>query len=116
MSIITEEQRNERVDELIQCVVCLSYFDDPRVAPCSHTFCLKCIKQIAATNQGTFLCPMRCDKVVRNNEIDQLTRNLVVRSLVELIMQTKGKIKKSTVLLLFYTKRNVSQKLVCLDF
>jgi len=38
-----------------ECAVCLDVMDDPRVLPCGHSFCLKCLKQTAPT---TTTCPL----------------------------------------------------------
>jgi tripartite motif-containing protein 2/3 len=44
----------------IECSLCLSAFDDPRMLPCGHTFCLQCIvRQIASSsNKTSFPCSM----------------------------------------------------------
>ncbi|CAF2400802.1 unnamed protein product [Rotaria sp. Silwood2] len=89
----TDEERNELVDELIKCGICLDYFDDPRVLPCSHTFCLKCIKQTAEHNRGQFQCPLRDDTKIDNARLDILPSNRIVRDIVEIVSSSKGKIK-----------------------
>lgn len=42
------------LEETLTCPICLDLFDDPRLLPCSHTFCSKCL-------QATVVCPLcRC--------------------------------------------------------
>ena len=42
------------------CSVCLEVFTDPKVLPCCHTFCLKCLEKTARTAQtrGEITCPL----------------------------------------------------------
>ncbi|KAK3584087.1 hypothetical protein CHS0354_024196 [Potamilus streckersoni] len=44
------------------CPVCCLVYDDPRSLPCGHSFCLKCISQVA-NNRNQVSCPS-CRKVV----------------------------------------------------
>ena len=46
--------------DLLKCSLCLSEFKDPRALPCLHTFCLKCLINLADANQeaDTLKCPM----------------------------------------------------------
>ena len=41
------------------CSVCLEVFTDPKVLPCCHTFCLKCLEKTArsAQTRGEITCP-----------------------------------------------------------
>ena len=45
------------------CSVCLELFDEPKVLPCCHTFCLKCLQKTArsAQKKGEITCP-QCRK------------------------------------------------------
>ena len=42
------------------CSVCLELFSEPKVLPCCHTFCLKCLEK-TAQNKGEIPCP-QCRK------------------------------------------------------
>jgi tripartite motif-containing protein 59 len=72
------------VKDLITCVFCHTPFDDPRLMPCSHTYCYKCIKQMAATSEDQFECPLRDGCKVSKKKIDSLPLNRGIRDLVEL--------------------------------
>jgi tripartite motif-containing protein 59 len=72
------------VEEIITCVICLKYFNDPRILPCSHTYCLQCIKEVAAASNGSFQCPLRDGINIANNHIDSLPLNRVARDIIEL--------------------------------
>ncbi|CAF1604486.1 unnamed protein product [Rotaria sp. Silwood1] len=68
----TEEERDDLLENVIKCAICLDYYGDPRLLPCSHTFCLKCIKQTAKNNHGSFPCPFRDGTTIQNTDIDTL--------------------------------------------
>ena len=36
------------VNSLLECCICLDAYQDPRILPCGHTFCLKCIQRNAS--------------------------------------------------------------------
>ena len=42
------------VNYLLECSVCLQVFQDPRILPCGHTFCLQCIQK--TNNRLCALC------------------------------------------------------------
>lgn len=47
-----------RLEEQLNCAICLHTFVDPRMLPCSHSFCKKCITDLAALNNHTHVnCP-----------------------------------------------------------
>ena len=50
-----------------RCTVCSNLFNDPRMLPCLHTFCLQCIKKESELQgaKGALKCPMRgCGETV----------------------------------------------------
>lgn len=87
----TGEIFKEQVEEVIRCPICLENFCDPRILPCSHTFCLKCIKNLASSNQGQFQCPLRDGTRIASAKIDSLPINLVIRDIVDVVTKNAGK-------------------------
>ncbi|CAF1164084.1 unnamed protein product [Adineta steineri] len=79
------KQQPKDVDSLITCAICLDYFVDPRLLPCSHTYCRGCIHQIALANHGEFKCPMRDGTNIKRDHIDSLPINRAVRDMVEVL-------------------------------
>ena len=73
------------IESVITCPICLDHFKDPRLLPCTHTFCLQCIKNIALKNNDQFECPLRDGAKVNKNEIDRLPLNRTVREVVALL-------------------------------
>ena len=76
------------LEETLTCPICLDLFDDPRLLPCSHTFCSKCL-QAAENHRSIIICPLcRCQFVGQ-----ALPVNRIVLSLVE--QQRQGAIDDS---------------------
>ncbi|XP_013381428.1 uncharacterized protein LOC106152415 [Lingula anatina] len=64
----------------VTCHICLEEYKDPRVLPCHHTFCLRCL-QLHVTSNGsqddTFSCPVCRRKTLTPKEgLQQLPHNL----------------------------------------
>ena len=74
----------DSIEQLITCVICHEPFEDPRLLPCSHTYCRRCIEQMASANKNQFQCPLRDGLTIPKNEIGSLPLNRTVRDLVEL--------------------------------
>jgi hypothetical protein len=72
------------VKDFITCVICHELFDDPRLMPCSHTYCYKCIKQVATTNGDQFECPLGDKCKILRKDIDSLPMNRGIHDLVKL--------------------------------
>ncbi|CAF3340701.1 unnamed protein product [Rotaria socialis] len=70
-------------EETLTCPICMDLFDDPRLLPCSHTFCCKCIHSIAH-NRSFVTCPL-CRYRFVVGQI--LPVNRIVLSLVEQFRQ-----------------------------
>lgn len=55
----------ETLEEDLTCSVCYSLFSDPRVLPCSHTFCMNCLDNLLKISNGDNyirrpLLPLKC--------------------------------------------------------
>jgi hypothetical protein len=72
------------VENSITCIICQEPFDDPRLMPCSHTYCRKCIEGMAAVNRDQFECPLRDGCKILKKDIGSLPLNRAIRDLVEL--------------------------------
>lgn len=75
------------LEEDLTCPICCSLFEDPRVLPCSHSFCRKCLEGILEDNRSPvwrspFKCPT-CRKETAHNGITSIQVNYSLRSIVE---------------------------------
>ena len=41
----------------LKCSICLEFFSDPRVLPCLHTYCLKCLQGLVTDQKSDLSCP-----------------------------------------------------------
>ena len=48
---LTEEPSCEDKEKSLTCSVCLELFSEPKVLPCCHTFCLKCLEKTARSTE-----------------------------------------------------------------
>ncbi|XP_033864768.1 tripartite motif-containing 13 isoform X1 [Acipenser ruthenus] len=87
-SIVRYKQLNmELLEEDLTCPVCCCLFEDPRVLPCSHSFCKKCLEGILEGNSNRswrppFKCPT-CRKETTTTGINSLQINYSLRGIVE---------------------------------
>ena len=56
------ENRDEliqKIEEELTCAICLGKFDDPKVLPCLHTYCRKCVETLVGKSQqkDAVVCP-----------------------------------------------------------
>ncbi|NXM70315.1 TRI59 protein, partial [Serilophus lunatus] len=42
----------DRLEEELTCAVCCGIFEEPRVLPCSHTFCAECLEELLQHTDG----------------------------------------------------------------
>ncbi|XP_013380299.1 uncharacterized protein LOC106151528 [Lingula anatina] len=70
------------------CQICLDDFEDPRMLPCFHTFCFKCISSYAKNNGGksSFLCPVCHEKVpVPHGGMKKLRKNFLLKNVTDYV-------------------------------
>ncbi|KYO34372.1 E3 ubiquitin-protein ligase TRIM13 [Alligator mississippiensis] len=79
----------ELLEEDLTCPICCSLFDDPRVLPCSHNFCKKCLEGILEGNvrnvlwrPSLFKCPT-CRKETPVTGVNSLQVNYSLKGIVE---------------------------------
>ncbi|XP_046732029.1 tripartite motif-containing protein 59 [Silurus meridionalis] len=83
----------ENLEEDLTCSVCYSLFNDPRVLPCSHTFCKVCLDNVLqlSTNFSIWRplrlplkCP-NCRSIVElpPNGVEALPLNVCLRAIIE---------------------------------
>jgi tripartite motif-containing protein 2/3 len=70
-----------------ECSVCLNQFEDSRVLPCGHTFCLKCLQQQLGDNaatQATIVCSLcRQSFPIPSGGLASLPKNYSIESAIE---------------------------------
>jgi len=70
--------------DLVTCPMCLNVFDSPRSLPCSHCFCLNCIKGHCEDKKSKSFCPLcKQDFEVPSNGVEDLPGNSHLQRLVD---------------------------------
>ena len=41
----------------LECAVCLEQYTEPKVLPCLHSFCKRCLEGLTMTREGAINCP-----------------------------------------------------------
>ena len=79
------KKNDDLISDFLECPICSGVFDDSRVLPCFHMFCLKCIRGAAAEKSTRQVpCPVcRGTFNVPPNGIKELPENLFVKSLLK---------------------------------
>ena len=76
--------KHEAFHKNLECPVCLSFFKEPKILTCSHTFCKGCLETLLET-RGKLLCPTcREETSVPGGDVGRLQSNITVRSLVKM--------------------------------
>ena len=69
----------------LQCALCLHNYSDPRILPCFHTFCSKCLEMNCVQPTGktpSVYCPKCFDQSeLPSSGVDGLPRNMYVQNL-----------------------------------
>lgn len=76
----------KELKDLTECCICLKGFDDPRMLPCIHTFCLKCLTETAVKLQKSIgerlPCPLcRKEFVIPLDGFSGLQKNFFIEKL-----------------------------------
>ena len=100
-------RRNDIAEELT-CLVCQDEFDDPRILPCGHCYCLKCVVQLSNTaGPDPFPCPeCRKETVLPSNNASLLPRALLAVRMKEKLQRPGEKL---------CSKHDEPMKLYCSD-
>jgi len=77
----------KQLDDLTECAICTEVYTDPRVLPCLHTYCLKCIEAWSKDKQpgDKLACPLcRKEFILSSNGVEDLPRNFFVLKFLQM--------------------------------
>ena len=76
----------KQLNDVMECPICTEVFTDPRVLPCVHTYCLKCIKAWRDKQSGDKLaCPVcRKEFTLPSSGVEGLPKNFYVANFVQM--------------------------------
>ncbi|XP_038059604.1 E3 ubiquitin-protein ligase TRIM33-like [Patiria miniata] len=71
----------------LQCAICLSRYNEPKLLDCIHSFCLNCLqhhRESEGPNAMKIMCPLcRQETTLSRNSVEDLPTNLSLSALVE---------------------------------
>ena len=97
--IVVEGKTVEELEREITCGICQEHYTEPKVLPCLHYYCKKCVLRLAlrtATGKP-FSCPeCRCEATLPEGGVDELKTAFFVNRLkttVAMMKQAPGKVE-----------------------
>ena len=97
--IVVEGKTVEELEREITCGICQEHYTEPKVLPCLHYYCKKCVLRLALrTGTGKpFSCPeCRCDATLPEGGVDKLITAFFVNRLtttVSTMERAHGKVE-----------------------
>ena len=84
--IATAAVNSANLSPVTTCPICQGTFNNPKMLPCQHTFCLVCLIGYAQKNREKFLCPT-CQKraVIPDAGMQALPTNKSVQDILDLL-------------------------------
>ncbi|XP_006817883.1 E3 ubiquitin-protein ligase TRIM56-like [Saccoglossus kowalevskii] len=77
-------------ENVLLCAVCQERFTSPKILPCVHTFCEKCLKTWVEKNGGQLTCPTcRKSHIIPPGGIGALNNNLFINDVLEMFSNVK---------------------------
>ncbi|XP_064609161.1 E3 ubiquitin-protein ligase TRIM56-like [Liolophura sinensis] len=106
-------------EKFLTCSICLEKFKTPKLLPCLHTFCLKCLKDHVdrSGRDGSFPCPnCRQPTDVPTNTDTGFKTNFFMNSLLDFFADTDAGHTCSFCLSTGKTEKAVSKCIDCSDY
>ncbi|KAJ8023183.1 E3 ubiquitin-protein ligase TRIM56 [Holothuria leucospilota] len=78
-------------ENFCQCPICLEQFKEPKLLPCLHRFCSKCLEKIIGQAQGVLQCPecrQECD--IPTKGVDGFKTDFYMNSIVDFVELQKS--------------------------
>ena len=78
----------QKIEEELTCAICLGKFNDPKVLPCLHTYCRKCVENLVIKSQkkDVIVCPQcREEHILPGGGAGKLLTSFTFTNLVKLL-------------------------------
>ncbi|XP_078576762.1 uncharacterized protein LOC144862270 [Branchiostoma floridae x Branchiostoma japonicum] len=83
-------------EDILSCPICYHQLTEPKALPCQHTYCCKCLQELARrAKNGQFQCP-ECGKTVAipTGGVEAFPTNFLVANVLDKVQQCKEEKKK----------------------
>ena len=91
----SQSSTQKELDDMTECSICTEVFTDPRVLPCMHTFCLKCLLNYGKDRQlgHRMPCPLCSEKfTIPDDDLSGTPNNVFVEKLLHVRKLSAGKV------------------------
>eukprot|EP00058_Branchiostoma_floridae_P020001 XP_002605491.1 hypothetical protein BRAFLDRAFT_92912 [Branchiostoma floridae] len=92
----TQDISQEIQEDVLSCPICNHQLTEPKALPCQHTYCCKCLQELAKrTDRRRFPCP-ECRKMVSipSQGVEAFPTNFLVANVLEKVQHHKEEKKK----------------------
>ena len=75
--------KSESTISSLECSLCLEIYQDPRMLPCGHTFCLRCLQKVTDTHLATSTqkCAF-CRQEFGDVKLQELPKNFAILNVI----------------------------------
>jgi len=86
----------KELDDMTECCICNEVFTDPRVLPCQHTFCLKCLLNYVKDKQpgddNDLPCPLcRNEFTIPAHGLSRIQKNFFMEKLIRCVRKLSAR-------------------------
>uniref|UniRef100_A0A8C5DWS5 Tripartite motif-containing protein 2 n=1 Tax=Gouania willdenowi TaxID=441366 RepID=A0A8C5DWS5_GOUWI len=100
--------------QFLICSICLDRYENPKVLPCLHTFCERCLQNYIPAHSLTLSCPVcRQTSILPEKGVAALQNNFFITNLMDVLQRTPDSCNKEASALNNITSVATGQLLSC---